>query len=336
MLLDEGARLHGRVGADVELLGALQSVEELDGPVERPAAALVELHPHRDVDVGGEVDGVALLVPLPVDLVHHDVEPHLVVGRVVQHVDQVGPRGDVRVLEARGDQLLELLGRVLLDHAGLDPVGERPAGVSSAALAGGSGHEPHDAAVVRRLVEVVVAAADEDRLEARRPLGGGEHLHGPEVGDADHADVAIAPGLGGDPLDEVVGVLPERDATGVVVADVLTFGGAGASQVADDVDVVLGHHAGDVAGLDAAVPHRAGSPLRRGGQGEGLELLAVGAQGHQRGARLVVGPVVGVGGELDAVAHRHPEVLADSDLLPTGIEHADVSSWVRGSCSSVR
>ena len=94
---------------------------------------------------------------------------------------------------------------------------------------------------------------------------------------------------------------------------------AGAAQVADDVDVVLLDDAGDVAGLDAAVPHRAGAPLRRGGQGERLQLLAVGAQRHQRRARLVLGALVGVRGELDAVAHRDPEVLADGDLLPAGV-----------------
>src|SRR5690606_5556373 len=114
---------------------------------------------------------------------------------------------------------------------GFDAVGERPAGVAAAALAGGSGHEPHDAAVVGGLVEVVVAARDEDGFEVRGAFGGGEDLHGPEVGDADHADVAVAPGLGGDPFDEVVGVLAERDPAGVVVADVLAAGVAGAADV---------------------------------------------------------------------------------------------------------
>ena len=320
MFFDEGTRLHRRVGADVELLGAFQLVEQLDGAIHGPAAALVDLQVDRDLDVRGQRDGVAFLVPVPVELVHHDVEPGFVVLRVVQDVDQVRPGGDVGILQALGDELLQLPGGVLLDHAGLDVVGERPAGVAAAALAGGARHEPHDAAVVGGLVEVVVAAGDEDRLQVRRALGRGQHLHGAEVGDAHHADVAVAPRLRGDPLDEVVRVLAQRDAAGVVVADVLAAGVAGAAQVADDVDVVLLDDAGNVAGLDAAVPHRAGAPLRRRGEGQGLQFLAVGAQGHQRRARLVIGALVGVRGELDAVAHRDAEVLADGDLLAAGIQ----------------
>ena len=133
-------------------------------------------------------------------------------------------------------------------------------------------------------------------------------------------------GCCGDPLDEVVGVLAQRHAAGVVVADVLAAGRAGAAQVADDVDVVLLDDAGDVAGLDAAVPHRAGAPLRRRGQRQRLQFLAVGAQRDERGPRLVLGAVVGVRGELDAVAHRDPEVLADGDLLAAGFQHRRISA----------
>ncbi len=338
VLFDEGPRLHGRVGADVKFLGALERVEELDGAVHRPAAALVDLEPDRDVDVRREGDRVALLVPLAVEVVHHDVEPRFVVLRVVEDMHQVGPGSHVRVLQAFGDAPLDLLGRVRLQHAGLDAVGEGPAGVAPAALAGCARHEPHDAAVVRGLVEVVVAAADEDGLEGRRALGRGQYLHRAEVGDADHADVAVAPGLGRDPLDEVVGVLAQRDAAGVVVADVLALGRAGAPQVADDVDVALLDDARDVAGLDAAVPHGAGPTLRRGGQREGLEFLAVRAQGHESGPGGVAEAAVGVGREGDAVAHRDTEVLADGDALCAradrlGVGHEEVllshEFWLR-------
>lgn len=130
-------------------------------------------------------------------------------------------------------------------------------------------------------------------------LGGGQHLHGPEVGDADHADVAVAPRLRGDPLDEVVRVLPQRHAPGVVVADHLAARVARAAQVADDVDVVLRDDAGDVAGLGAAVPHRTGAALGWGGQGERLELLfpcRCGACRATDEALLGGGPARGVGG----------------------------------------
>ena len=191
-------------------LGPFSDVEELDVAVDGPAAALVDLQVDRDVDVRGEVDRVALLVPVAVELVHHDVEPGLVVRRVVQQRGPGSARRRRRGPAAARRRAPRSPRGVRLEHPRLDAVGERPAGVAAAALAGGARHEPHDAAVVGRLVEVVVAAGDEDRLEVRRPLGGGEHLHRAEVGDADHADVAVAPRLRGDPLDEVVGVLAER------------------------------------------------------------------------------------------------------------------------------
>ena len=226
------------------------------------------------------------------------------------------PPLDIGVGQPRLHPRSELLGRVLRLHARGD-VRDGDAGVAAAALAGRAGHEPHDAAVVRRLVEVVVTAADEDRLQVRRPLGGGVDLHRREVGDADHADVAVAPRLGRDPLDEVVGVLAERHAAGVVVADHLAAGGARAAQVGDDVGVVLLDDAGDVAGLEAAVPQRAGATLRRQLQRLRLEVLAVGAHGDERGPRLVLGAAVHVDGEGDPVAHRHVDVGVDLDRLAT-------------------
>ena len=85
--------------------GPLSVVEQLDVAVDGPAAALVDLQVDRDVDVPGEVDRVALLVPLAVELVHHDVEPGLVVLRVVQQVHEVRPGGHVGVLQPLGDPL---------------------------------------------------------------------------------------------------------------------------------------------------------------------------------------------------------------------------------------
>ena len=215
------------------------------------------------------------------------------------------------------DALLDLLGGARLEHPRPDAVGEGPAGVAAAALARGSRHEPHDAAVVGRLVEVVVAAADEDRLEARWPLGCRNHLHRAEVRDADHADVAVAPRLGGDPLDEVVCVVAEGHAARVVVADVLTPRGSRAAQVTDDVDVVLRHDAGDVAGLDAPVPHGAGR--RWGGvvRARAWISLPYGLSATSAGRGRLLDAVVRVGGQRDAVAHRDREVLVDGDLVCT-------------------
>src|SRR5690242_2298695 len=46
----------------------------------------------------------------------------------------------------------------------------------------------------------------EDRLQMRRILLGGVELLGAEPGNADHADLAVTPGLRGDPLDQIVAV----------------------------------------------------------------------------------------------------------------------------------
>ena len=63
------------------------------------------------------VTGVALLVPVAVEFVHHDVEPRLVVLRVVEHVHQVRPRCHVGILQALGDAGVDLLRREGLEHA---------------------------------------------------------------------------------------------------------------------------------------------------------------------------------------------------------------------------
>ena len=108
-----------------------------------------------------------------------------------------------------------------------------------------------------------MAAVDEDRLEVRRRLGRAHHLHGGEIGDADHADVAVAPGLLRHPLHEIVDVLALAMAAEVVVADELAVGAAGAAHVGDHMGVAAIDHGADVAGLDAAVPERARPRLRR-------------------------------------------------------------------------
>ena len=225
MDLVEGPFLHGWVGQQVELLGSREGLEQLDAAVHGPAAAPVDLHPNRDVDILGQHNRVALLVPVAVEFVHHDVEPQFPVLRVADHVLQRRPALDVRVCQPLFDAPSNLLGRDLLQHARFD-VGDRYTGVTAAALPGSARHEPHDPAVVGGLVEVVVAPGDEDRLEVGRALSSGVHLHRGEVGDSHHAHVAIAPGLFGDPLDEVVGVLAERHTAVVVVADHLPTGGA--------------------------------------------------------------------------------------------------------------
>lgn len=59
---------------------------------------------------GASVIGLRSSYQVAVELVHHDVEPGLVVLWIVQHVHQVRPGCDVRILQALADKLLQLLG----------------------------------------------------------------------------------------------------------------------------------------------------------------------------------------------------------------------------------
>src|SRR5690606_12580586 len=100
-------------------------------------------------------------------------------------------------------------------------------------------------------------------------------------------------------------------------------GPAGPAQITDHVHVALTDDAGDITGLDTAVPHRAGASLRRRGEVELLQLLAVRTQRDQRGPGRIGDPLVGVGDQLDPVAHRHPQILPDMDGLPAGVESVE-------------
>src|SRR5262245_59378215 len=72
----------------------------------------------------------------------------------------------------------------------------------------------------------------EDRLQVRRGLLGGVELLGAESRNPDHADLAVAPWLRGDPLDEIVAVpLPAAAA----------FRFAHPTRRADHVDVAARH-----------------------------------------------------------------------------------------------
>src|SRR6476661_2638566 len=90
----------------------------------------------------------------------------------------------------------------------------------------------------------------EDRLEMRRLQLRRHELFGAEAGYADHADIAVAPGLGRDPFDEVVAVERAR-AAGFRLAD--------AARIADHVHVAAPDEETRVAGLGRTGPqHRPG------------------------------------------------------------------------------
>ena len=168
---------------------------------------------------------------------------------------------------------------------------------------------PHRAQVRRpahrRRVAVEVARRHdrEDRLERRiRPdSGGGEQLVDRQVGHPEHADPPVGVGQLGCPVDELNPVLR------LPCAEHLE--GTAGDAAPPDVD----HHL-DVAPLDQI---RGGAAADLGGRWRGL--LAVRRHRHQHGERPGGGPVgAGLGGvmnvdpQLDAVAHRHRDVVVNA------------------------
>jgi len=151
-------------------------------------------------------------------------------------------------------------------------------------------------------------------LRLGRDLGGAHHLHGGEIGNTDHADIAVAPGLLRHPFDQVVDVLALAVAAEIVVAHELALRAAGAAHVGDHVGVAVRDHGADIAGFDAAVPQRARPRLRRKRQRERLQLLAVGAEREQRRHLARRRRPVDVGGEMHAVAHGNAHVFLNFHL----------------------
>ena len=117
----------------------------------------------------------------------------------------------------------------------------------------------HDAAgiFVAEAAELAIGAARverEDRLQMRRLLLGDGKLLGAEAGNADHADIAVAPRLRRDPFDQIVAVPLARAAA---------FRFADAARLTDHVNIAARHEESRVAGLHRAGPQRRPRRLRR-------------------------------------------------------------------------
>ena len=147
--------------------------------------------------------------------------------------------------------------------------------------------ELHGAALGVEAVAVIVPTGDhgENRFQMGISHGGGLPLDDAAIGAADHADLAVAPGLPGDPIDGVVAVvllLPERieHAFGFVTP-------------AD----VLGHHG--VAAVHEGLIERCdiGALAVRGALKDGGKMLAAGREKD-------------IGGKADAVAHGNVNAQA--------------------------
>ena len=101
-------------------------------------------------------------------------------------------------------------------------------------------------------VEIAGGVALADAAQMRRLRRGGEILAPAPVGIADHADIAVAPGLRGDPFDQVVAVA----ALLVVEPAPLALRAAGAARLRDHMHVAVRHVEAGGAGFDGVAPLR--------------------------------------------------------------------------------
>ena len=147
-----------------------------------------------------------------------------------------------------------------------------------------------------------------DRLEVRRLELGGHQLLGAKTRNADHADIAVAPRLRGDPLDQVVAVEGARAAA-------LRFGDA--ARVGDDVDVAARDQKARVAGFRRSGPQHRPGRLQEASLGHlrALQILVV-DRDRKQGRELLGGVgTVDVGADLHAIAHRDVHVLFGDHLV---------------------
>ena len=303
----EGALLVGRA-AQGELLGALQLGEPVLSaqPVEVIVdGVLTGAGIDGDVDVGGTA-----LAHLPgVGLVEGHQHGHEIVSLMLallgQKVVEVLIHLVVGVSQSGFPELLHLggqLGRaaaLLVTHVQVVQMihqgGQHSAGM--------------------HLTEHAVAPAGilgKDGLQVRGMLVGGHHLVGAEVGQAHHADVAVAPILLGHPLDQVVVI----HVGGHGVAGI---GLAGAAGLGGHMGIAAGTEELAVAGLNVAEPEMGPGGLGRHGFGKIAvqQVLVVQAEGQQRGEGALPLGNVDVNAQANAVAHGNIDIL---DGLHCGVQ----------------
>jgi hypothetical protein len=95
----------------------------------------------------------------------------------------------------------------------------------------------HQSMMGRRLIEVECASDGHDSFEMRRSSNGSLHLRSGEITDANHADVAVRPGLLCGPFDEVIHVaafLPVKETEGAART-------TGPPTIGDYMDVTARH-----------------------------------------------------------------------------------------------
>ena len=312
----EGALEVRRPGEQEPLLGGVLGVPE---PVLRPLPVhLVGVGVGARATDEGDLDLLEVLVALGQEL------------RVVVGIDK-GPEGHAAALPFLGQDVVQMRVHPVVGVVhGPFPLrlllGRKRAG-SAAGLVNATEHAQQvrhhldDAARVE-LAQAPHAAVGahgvvgEDGFQMRGLLHGRPELFAAEGGDADHAHIAVTPGLGGDPFDHVV-VVP-------YVLAVLTLRLAHSSQLRDHVRVAVGHQALGIPSLDHPVPQAGVGRLRRQGLGEfrPLQVLVVYGAGVEHGIlALRLGPV-DVDRKLDPVAHLHHDVALLDHVLVDGFVHS--------------
>ena len=171
-----------------------------------------------------------------------------------------------------------------------------------------------------RVIEVVGREQRRDRLEMRRLHRRSRELSHREVADAEHADIAVAPRLGGDPFDEVVKILPLL----AVEQGPRAAGAAGAAGVDDKVDVAARNEEVGRAGLYEA--ERSADVLnlaRIRGEGDERRKGAVGVRLEEIGEQRR--PVAHGDADIVGAAHREGRLAEVAVFAPRRLDAVETT-----------
>ena len=299
-------------GADEEALVAagVGPAEGVDALVPGERSLQEDVVPGTEVE-HGDIDGVEAATNV-------DLPPEGAVVGVVEVVSEVGgavlherdPVGEGHVGVALGGEGLGeeavLVGRVEVALEGLHLLVREALPLERvAALEEGVGDHPAvlegAAGVAGPALAVVGGAGDgRHRLQMGWGVGGELVLVGAEVGLAHDADVAVAPGLLGDPFDGVVAVGAFGEVGGV-----LALGAEAAAAVLGDEGIAEAH---PEVGAGVGAPARA---------------TTVGGARQDRGEGAGAGGAVDIGLKTHAIAHRSHDVFVHGHINAEHLGHGN-------------
>ncbi len=174
----------------------------------------------------------------------------------------------------------------------------------------------HQSVMCRRLIEVECAGDGHDGFEVRRSFNGSFHLRSREITDADHADIAVRPGLLRGPLDEVVHVpafLPVKKPEGATRP-------TGAPAVRDDVHVTT---------RDEEIAGASFNEARR--RTKVLNLPRIGRGGNQYGIPAGFRRTMHIRQQRDSITHRHRNVVIAVPWRGSAVTNCDIrGQWFAG------